>query len=90
MAHIPNDNNQFPKWDTSVAFNLGTNDDTKWYINEIIGHHWKSNGNIEFRVQWTLGDIIWESLQTCNELVALDSYLELQGIMSIKKLTHKG
>jgi transposase InsO family protein len=89
-AHIPNDDERFPKRDTQVLYDLGENDETEWYVDEIIGHHWKPNGEVEFRVQWTLGDVTWEPLQNCNELEALDKYLELHGVKTPQQLAKRG
>jgi hypothetical protein len=73
-----------------VLYDLGETDETEWYVDEIIGHHWKSNDDIEFRVQWTLGDVTWEPLQNCSELEALDKYLELHGVRTPQQLSKCG
>ena len=78
--YIANDDDRFPKRDTHVTYDMGENDELEWFVDEIIGHQWTSKDKLELRVQWTLGDVTWEPLQNCNELEALDRYLELQGI----------
>ena len=35
---------------------------------------------LEFKVVWDIGDVTWETLDNCQELLALDSYLEIKGI----------
>ncbi|KIJ57333.1 hypothetical protein M422DRAFT_238927 [Sphaerobolus stellatus SS14] len=63
-------------------YDFGKDDEQEWFVEEIIGHEWTNEG-LQFRVQWTLGDITWESLSGVKELEALDRYLEL---CSIKRL----
>jgi hypothetical protein len=87
---MPNDDEWFPKRDTQVLYDLGENDETEWFADEIIGHHWKPNGKLELRVQWTLGDVTWEPLQNCNDLEALDNYLELHGVKTPQRLPKRG
>jgi len=60
-------------------YNFGAPDETEWYVNKIVGHHWKGR-NIEFLVKWNLGDSTWEPLLDCNELEALDNYLMLNDV----------
>ncbi|KNZ80732.1 hypothetical protein J132_04708 [Termitomyces sp. J132] len=57
-------------------YDLGTPDDQEWFINDLVGHCW----NLKFEVCWSLGDTTWEFLTTCKDLVALNRYLELQGV----------
>ena len=40
---------------------------------------WTDN-NLELQVKWMLGDITWEPIDSCKNLQALDSYLELRGV----------
>jgi hypothetical protein len=77
---VANDDNQFPKRDTKVVYDLGDDPNMEWHVDEIIGHQWGDQNRLELRVQWTLGDVTWEPLQNCNELEALDKYLELHGV----------
>ena len=87
--HVPNDDNRFPRRDTHVEYDMGENDETEWFVEEIIGHHWKPKGGLELRVQWTLGDVTWEPLRNCNELEALDRYLELHGVKTPHELPRR-
>src|SRR5215470_3755614 len=87
--HEPNDEEKFPKRDTQVIYDMGQTDDVEWHVDEIIGHQWTTTGDLELRVQWTLGDITWEPLQNCNELQALDAYLELHSANALKDLPRR-
>ncbi|KNZ79205.1 hypothetical protein J132_09715 [Termitomyces sp. J132] len=69
----------FPNRATPEPDNFGIPDDQEWIIDDLVGHHWDGK-NLEFEVCWSLGDTTWESLTTCKDLVALDRYLELQGV----------
>jgi hypothetical protein len=86
---IDNDDERFPKRDTHVLYDMGEGDVAEWHVDEIIGHQWNSKGGLELRVQWTLGDVTWEPLQNCNELEALDRYLELHGVATPRQLARK-
>jgi len=77
--HNPNDNALFPSRRKAQLYDFSTPDETEWYVDEIIGHHWKGR-NIEFLVKWNLGDSTWEPVSNCNELEALDNYLMLSNI----------
>lgn len=89
-THVPNDDNKFPKRDTHVIYEIGDEDETEWFVDEILGHQWNAQDKLELRVQWTLGDVTWEPLQTCNELEALERYLELQGVKRPQDLAKRG
>ena len=78
--YVSNDDTKFPKRNTKTLYELENDDEAEWFVDEIIGHQWNAKNKLEFRVQWTLGDVTWESLQNCNELEALDRYLELRGV----------
>jgi len=45
----------FPSRRKVQPYDFSTPDETEWYVNKIIGHHWKGR-NIEFLVKWNLGD----------------------------------
>jgi transposase InsO family protein len=87
--HEPNDDEKFPRRDTHVTYELGDDDEAEWFVDEIIGHQWDAQGKLELRVQWTLGDVTWEPLQNCNELEALDRYLELHGAKTPHELPRR-
>src|SRR6266481_5927635 len=76
-AHVPNDDGRFPRHDTKLCYDFGSTDKPKWFIDEILAHRWVSQNRLEFQVHWTLGDVTWEPLASCEELEFLDEYLEL-------------
>src|SRR6266481_6082752 len=80
QAHIPNDDGRFPCCDMKSYYDFGSTDEPKWFINEILAHHWISPNTLEFQICWTLGDVMWEPLAECKELEALDEYPELHGV----------
>ena len=77
--HNSNDDMLFPSRRNMQPYDFGTPDESEWYIDEIVGHHWKGR-NIEFLVKWNLGDSTWEPVSNCNELEALDNYLTLSNV----------
>ncbi|KAJ3480531.1 hypothetical protein NLI96_g8282 [Meripilus lineatus] len=86
--HVANDEALFPNRDPMVYYDFGTPDEAEWLVDGIIGHQWKGN-KPWFQVQWNLGDTTWEPLETCDELEALDRYLELMGVGDPKQLPRK-
>ena len=88
-AHMPNDNMKFPCRDTKSFYDFGATDEPKWFVDEILAHHWVDQAGLEFQVHWTLGDVTWEPLASCKELAALDEYLELRGDRRPHNLPHK-
>ena len=79
-AHVPNNDERFPHHDTATCYDFRAADKPKWFVDEILAHHWVDQAHLEFQVHWTLGDIMWEPLSKCKELEALDVYLELRGV----------
>ncbi|KAF9445249.1 hypothetical protein P691DRAFT_762653 [Macrolepiota fuliginosa MF-IS2] len=69
----------FPDQLCPEPYDFGMDDEYEWFIEDIIGHWYNTDGNLEFEVQWSLGDTTWEPADGCQELVALDRYLKLQG-----------
>ena len=86
--HIPNDDERFPHREVITYYDFGTDPDTEWLVDSIIGHSWTRN-KLEFHVKWNLGDTTWEPLANCDNLQALDVYLELQGVKSPLELPRK-
>ena len=60
-------------------FDFGADAEQEWFVDEIVGHRWKGK-QIEYEVRWSLGDTTWEKHTSCNDLAALDRYLELHGV----------
>ena len=76
--HVPNDDDRFPHREVQVYYDFGDDPETEWVVDEIIDHRWRRN-QLELRVRWNLGDLTWEPIRSCEQLVALDNYLDLQG-----------
>jgi len=75
--HKPNDDVLFPKQDAQVFYDVGNNEEVEWVVDEILAHRWADN-KVEFLVKWNLGDTTWEPYAHCQDLEALDRYLEIQ------------
>ncbi|KIJ30504.1 hypothetical protein M422DRAFT_107322, partial [Sphaerobolus stellatus SS14] len=76
--YIPNNDMWFSNREAKAFYEFGNDNEQEWFVKEII-HKW-TNGGLQFRVQWTLGDITWEPLSGVKELEALDRHLELCGV----------
>ncbi|KAI0070792.1 hypothetical protein K474DRAFT_1577354, partial [Panus rudis PR-1116 ss-1] len=85
---VGNDEELFPHREPWMFYDFRMPDDREWLVDSIIGHQWNGN-KILFHVQWNLGDTTWELLEHCNELKALDDYLDLQGISPWKQLPRR-
>ncbi|KIK69855.1 hypothetical protein GYMLUDRAFT_151032, partial [Collybiopsis luxurians FD-317 M1] len=73
--HVPNDDVLFPE--RMLAFD------------EITGHQWEGK-ELFFHVLWSDGDLTVEPFSNCQDLQALDRYLELKGVRSWWKLPRRG
>jgi len=69
----------FPNRVHPKPYDFGVPYEHKWFVDKLFGHHWKGK-NLEFEVRWSLGDTTWELFENCEELEALDRYLEIQGM----------
>ena len=69
----------FPKREAKLYYEFGNNDEQEWFIDKILAHKW-TNNTLELQVEWTLGDITWEHIDSCKKLDGLDIYLELRGV----------
>ena len=77
--HVPNDEKLFPGRDPRAFYDFGYNEDEEWQVDDILAHRWLS-GKLTLLVLWSTGDQTWEPIENCNELAALDRYLELHGV----------
>ena len=77
--HITNDDERFPRREVKTFYNFGNDSEAEWLVDEIVDHEWKGN-TLRLRVKWDQGDATWESLKDCEDLEALDDYLELWGV----------
>ncbi len=80
-----NDDSLFPHREGKVLYDFGTPDDQEWLVDKIQSHKWDGDV-LMFQVCWNLGDTTWESVETCNELHALDDYLALIGAANLSQL----
>lgn len=80
-----NNDELFPNRTQPDPYDFGALDDAEWFVDEIIGHQW-SGKSLELQVRWSLGDTTWEPLASCNELAALDRYLEIIGVQLPRQL----
>ena len=83
--YVKNNDILFPKREAKSYYDFGNNDEQEWFVNEILAHKW-TNNNLELQVKWMLGDITWEPINSCKNLEALDSYLELRGVTHTQDL----
>lgn len=88
--HHSSQDSQFPNRAQPEPYDFGAPGEQEWFVNEILGHRWTGPKRIEYQVRWSLGDTTWESHASCNELAALDRYLELHGVTSHTKLPRIG
>lgn len=77
--HVANDDDRFPRREVRTFYDFGDDSEAEWLVDEIVDHEWKGN-SLRFRVKWDQGDLTWEPLKDCEELEALDNYLELRGV----------
>ena len=77
--YVKNNDILFPKREARSYYDFGNNNKQEWFVNEILAHKWTDN-NLELQVKWMLGDVTWEPIDSCKNLEALDSYLELRGV----------
>ena len=86
--HFANDDALFLHREAHVFYDFGNPDDQEWLVEEILAHKWDRN-TLAFQVHWNLGDTTWESLETCNDLQALQEYLQLIGVAEPRLLPRK-
>lgn len=86
--YIPNDEQLFPNWEPKVYYDFGTPDKVEWLVDGILEYEWRGK-QVWFHVQWNLGDFTWEPVEVCNELEAVDRYLELIRVDNPSKLPQK-
>ena len=69
-------------------YDFGEPSNVKWLVDEITGHQWDGR-KLLFHIKWNLGDTTTEPYNSCQDLTALDRYLELQGVSDWRKLPHE-
>ena len=86
--YVKNNDILFPKREAKSYYDFGNNNEQEWFVDEILAHKWTDN-NLELQVKWTLGDVTWEPIDSCKNLEALDSYLELRGVTHPRDLPQR-
>jgi hypothetical protein len=86
--HIATSDAAFPNRMQPEPYDFGIDDDHEWFVDEIIGHRWKGK-KIEYEVRWSLGDTTWEPHANCDQLAALDRYMELKGVQDYSELQRR-
>ena len=72
-----------------MYYDFGSADEPDWFVDEILGHRWVNQTDLELQICWTLGDVTWEPLAECKELKALDEYLDLRSVKRPHDLPRK-
>jgi hypothetical protein len=82
-----NDDSLFPNRAPVQFYDFGMTDsvETEEYVNEIVSHYW-DNDSVLFLVRWTLGSSSWEPWEVVQDLEAIDTYFELQGVKDWQEL----
>ena len=86
--HASNDL-MFPNRSRPEPYDFGADNDQEWFVEDLLGHRWTAENELEFEVRWSLGDTTWESYDNCKDLAALDRYLELQGVKRPRQLAKR-
>lgn len=84
-----NNDTLFPNRSQPDPYDFGADDDAEWFVEDIVSHRWNKS-KLEFEVKWSLGETTWEPLAGCNDLAALDRYLEIMGVRYLQKLPRRG
>lgn len=79
----------FPNRAQPEPYDFRAPDDAEWFVDDILGHRWQKDNQLELHVRWSMGDTTWEPLVHCKELVALDCYLEVMGVKAPRQLPKK-
>jgi hypothetical protein len=85
----PSDDALFPNRAQPEPYDFGAADDQEWFVDDILGHRWTTDGHIEYEIRWSAGDTTWEPHAECKDLEALDRYLELQGAKRPSQLSKR-
>ncbi|KAJ8489233.1 hypothetical protein ONZ45_g13670 [Pleurotus djamor] len=82
--HIPNDDRLFPNRLDDPLFEIN-DDDLEWAADEILSHSGRGPESL-FELRWRSGDVTWLPYHQISQLHALQSYLDLHGVLDIKDL----
>jgi hypothetical protein len=81
--YIASSDAMFPNRVHPEPYDFGAPDNQEWFVDEITGQHWDKGSklqNLKLEVRWSLGDMTWESYESCKDLEALDRHLEVHGV----------
>jgi hypothetical protein len=87
--YVANNDELFPKQEAKSFYDFGAIADEEWLVDEIIAHRRIHSKDLEFQVRWTLGDVTWEPMSACQDIEALDNYLELRDVTRTCDLPHR-
>lgn len=60
-----------------------------WDNRTMMNGWWTEYWAVEFEVRWNLSDMTWEPYEHCQELAALDDYLDEAGVNRWQSLPKK-
>jgi hypothetical protein len=77
-----NDLTLFPHRDALVFYDFGQNLELESTVRDIIAHRWegRKGDQLKFYLRFDDGDCEWRDWALCDDLKALDDYLELRGV----------
>lgn len=80
----PNDLQLFPHRDIQVFYDFGQNEELEYTVKDIIAHNWegRNSDKLKFYLRFDDGDWEWRDWSQCEDLKALDDYLELRGVQN--------
>lgn len=80
-AHL-SDLEMFPHRDSNVFYDFGGNDELESVVRDILAHKWegRNHDKLTFYVRYEDGDAEWREWALCEDLKALDDYLQLRGV----------
>jgi len=82
---VSNDDARFPNREATFFYDFGDDPEREWLVDSIVDHMF-TRKSITFQVLWESGETTREPLRNCNELTALDNYLELHGVTTWQDL----
>jgi hypothetical protein len=85
---VSNDDTRFPGREATFFYDFGDDPEREWEVDSIVNHKFTGN-SIQFDVLWETGEVTREPLKNCQELAALDQYLELHGRKHWRELPKK-
>ena len=85
------DISQFPDREASNFYDLGDVCRGEVLVKEIIAHKWEGRGNskLQFYLHFDDGDWEWQDWAKCEDLKALQDYLDLKGVSNPLDLPKK-